>query len=383
MLHVVPPRLEGAPRIAMVTTRFAPLVGGIETHVQEVAARMAGHGVDVTVLTADPSGTSPAQEQMGPVAVRRFPAWPRTSDFCTSPALVHQVLDGGYDLVHVQGVHAALPPTVLASVQRAGVPTVVTFHTGGHSSRLRNAMRDTQWRAVRPLLRRADALVAVCGYEMDRFSRLLRVEPGRLRLIANGAEPLPLSETPVKVTGDPLVVSVGRLERYKGHHRLIAAMPTLRAIAPGARLVVVGRGPFERPLRRLAADLGVEQSVTFTSFDHTRRAELGSLLAAADVMALLSDYEAHPVAVMEALALGRKVVVADTSGLTELDRHDLVTTVHPCAPADYVARVVARVAEEPAGEAPPLPTWDDCAGELAALYGDVLARRARARAVQR
>jgi glycosyltransferase involved in cell wall biosynthesis len=320
---------------------------------------------------------------MGPVAVRRFPAWPRTSDFCASPALVQQTLEGGYDLVHVQGVHAALPPTVLASVQRAGLPTVVTFHTGGHSSRLRNALRDTQWRAVRPLLRRADALVAVCAFEVDRFSRVLRVEPGRLRLIANGAEQLPLSETPAAITGDPLVVSVGRLERYKGHHRLIAAMPTLRALAPGARLVVVGRGPFERPLRRLAADLGVEQCVTFTSFDHTRRAELGSLLAASDVMALLSDYEAHPVAVMEALALGRKVVVADTSGLAELDRHELVTTVHSCAPAEYVARVIARVAEAPASEAPNLPTWDDCAGELAALYGDVLARRARGRAVQR
>jgi glycosyltransferase involved in cell wall biosynthesis len=380
---VVPAKPDGAPRVAMVTTRFAPFLGGIETHVHEVAARLADHGVDVTVLTADPSGSSPTQEQMGPVAVRRFPAWPRTSDFCTSPALVQQTLDGGYDLVHVQGVHAALPPTVLASVQRAGLPTVVTFHTGGHSSRVRNVLRDTQWRALRPLLRRADALVAVCAYEVERFSRLLRVEPGRMRLIANGAEPLPGAETPTAVTGDPLVVSVGRLERYKGHHRLIAAMPALCAAAPGARLVIVGRGPFERPLRRLAADLGVERSVTFTSFDHTRRAELGSLLAAADVVALMSDYEAHPVAVMEALALGRKIVVADTSGLAELDRHDLVTTVHPCAPAEYVARVLARVADAPGGQAPPLATWDDCAAELAALYGDVLARRAQARALQR
>ena len=59
-----------------------------------------------------------------------------------------------YDLVHVQGVNNFLPPMALASAQRTGIPTVVTFHTGGHSSRLRNMIRETQWQALRPLLRR-------------------------------------------------------------------------------------------------------------------------------------------------------------------------------------------------------------------------------------
>ena len=48
------------------------------------------------------------------------------------------------------------------------------------------------------------------------------------------------------------------------------------------------------------------------------RALMGQVIASAGVMTLLSDYEAHPVAVMEALTAGRPAVVSRTSGLTEL-----------------------------------------------------------------
>ncbi|MGO9332876.1 MAG: glycosyltransferase [Acidimicrobiales bacterium] len=48
-----------------------------------------------------------------------------------------------------------------------------------------------------------------------------------------------------EVSGSPLVCSVARLERYKGHDRLIAAMPALLELAPDAHLAVIGRGGLE------------------------------------------------------------------------------------------------------------------------------------------
>ena len=54
---------------------------------------------------------------------------------------------------------------------------------------------------------------------------------------------------------------------------------------------------------------------------------MGKLVADADVFCLLSEYEAHPVAVMEALGAGTKALVADTSGLSELGRAGLATTI--------------------------------------------------------
>ncbi len=356
----------------MVSARYPPHLGGVETHVHEVARRLAARGLDVTVLTTDLTGGLPQVEHDEGFTVRRFPAWPRNADLYVSPSLVRQIGRGAYDIVHVQGVNNFLPPLALATAQRSGIPTLVTFHTGGHSSRVRTMVRGAQWRALRPLLRRTRALVAVCRFEVDFFARRLGLEPERIRLIRNGAEPLPVGESSAEISGTPLVCSVARLERYKGHHRLIAAMPALLETAPDAHLAVIGRGSFEPQLRRLVTRLHVDHAVTFTSFDSSQRAALGTLLRSSDVVALMSDYEANPVAVMEALALGRKVVVADTSGLSELASEGLATAVAPDAPPRVLAGVLARVAAAPDPAVPDLPTWDGCADQLLALYEEVL-----------
>jgi glycosyltransferase involved in cell wall biosynthesis len=370
-----PSRSVNALRVAMVASRFPPQLGGTEMHVSEVAQRIAARGVDVTVLTTDLTGRLPPVEQQGELVVRRFPARPRSTDLYLSPGLTREVAQGGYELVHVQGVHTLVPPMALAAAQRARIPTVVTFHTGGHSSRLRAALRGVQWRALRPLLRRSRALIAVSAYEAELFSHRLRVDPALIRLIRNGAEPLPFDDREPEVSGSPLICSVGRLERYKGHHRLIAAMPTLLARTPGAHLAVVGRGAYERHLRRLVARLGVEHAVTFTAFDAADRAGLGTLIRSSDVVALLSEYEAHPVAVMEALALGRRVVVAATSGLTELAEAGTVTTVPLGASPAALAGVLASVAVAPEASTSELRTWDDCANDVLAVYGQTVVAR--------
>lgn len=364
-------------RVAMVTARYPPYLGGVETHVREVGRRIAAQGLDVTVLTTDLSGDLPPVEEDGPLSVHRFGAWPRKADFYISPAIVSQIRSGGYDLVHVQGVNNFLPPMALAAAQRAGIPTVLTFHTGGHTSRLRTMVRGAQWQALRPLLRRAKGLVAVCHFEVDTFSRRLGLEPGRIRLIRNGAEPLPVSDVPPAISGSPLICSVARLERYKGHHRLIAAMPSLLARAPGAHLAIVGRGPYEPQLREMVARARLGGAVTFASFDPSERAALGALLRSSDVVALMSDYEANPVAVMEALALERKVLVADTSGLSELATEGLATAVPPDLAPDALARALLEVAAGPAPVVPSLPNWDDCAAQLLALYEEILSPAGR------
>ena len=82
----------------------------------------------------------------------------------------------GWDLVHVQCFHTFVAPLAMArSAAARGVPYVLTFHAGGHSSRLRNALRRPQLEALRPLLARAAALVAIADFEIERYSRMLRI----------------------------------------------------------------------------------------------------------------------------------------------------------------------------------------------------------------
>jgi glycosyltransferase involved in cell wall biosynthesis len=361
-------------RVAMVTANALPLMGGIETHVHEVATRLGAAGVDVTVLTTDRSGDLPAHEDQPGYRLSRWRAYPDSPDFFLAPGLVRHLLSEHYDVVHMQGVHTLVAPTALAAARRARIPSVLTFHTGGHSSRLRGSLRPVQWRLLSPLLRSAAALVAVSEYERRTFAAVLGTpSESTIRLIRNGSDPLPVDPFAAKPAGSPLLLSVGRLERYKGHHRIVRAMPAILAKAPDARLILVGEGPYERPLRELASELGVADQVSIRSFGPERRAVMGKLVADADVLCLLSEYEAHPVAVMEGVGAGTKVLVADTSGLTELGTTGLATTIALHASAEQLAAAVLGVAAASPPAPPDLPSWDACAESLQSLYREVAA----------
>ncbi|MER8581208.1 glycosyltransferase [Mesorhizobium sp. M1423] len=91
---------------------------------------------------------------------------------------------------------------------------------------------------------------------------------------------------------------------------------------------------------------------------------------------LLSEYEAHPVAVMEALSLRRPVLVSDTSGLRELAANGLCRAI-PCnaGPGELAAATAEEL--EAHREVPDLalPDWDACARALSDVYCDVLSSR--------
>lgn len=360
-------------RIGMVAARALPFMGGIETHVHEVSRRLAASGVDVTVLTTDATGELPGSEMMSGYRVLRWPAYPRSRDYYLAPGLVRHLLAarGSYDVVHVQGVHTLVAPAALAATRRTHTPTVLTFHTGGHSSGLRDSLRPLQFKLMGPLLRSTAALIAVCEYERRKFAQTLGVPADTIHLIRNGSEPLPVDPAAPGLGGFPLLVSVGRLEEYKGHHRVLQAMPVILESAPDATLAFIGSGPFEARLREMAAELGIADHVVFRSFGPHERGLMGKVVSDADVMCLLSDYEAHPVAVMEALGAGTPALLADTSGLTELGEAGLATTIPVNASPGQVAAAVMTIIGSERTAPPSLPTWDDCARELKDLYLEV------------
>lgn len=357
-------------QILMVAPRCYPMMGGIETHIQEVGPRLVARGHAVDVLTTDPSGELPAEEEVCGMRVRRVPAWPRKMDLYFAPGIYTAIRRGAWDLIHFQGYNSFVVPIGLLAAVRGDVPFVLTFHSGGHSSRLRNAVRSTQQALLRPLVARAAQLIGVSEFEASFFSARMRVPRERFVVIPNGAA-MPAASPGVKV--DPhLIVSGGRLERYKGHYRAIAAMPELIRRVPDARLHVVGSGPHERELRRLVATLGLEKRVTIAAIPGSERQKMADLLTSAGLFVLFSEYEAHPVAVMEALSLRRPVLVTDTSGLGELAAKGLCRAIARDAGSGAVAAAMAEELEAHR-EVPDLalPDWDACAQALSDVYRDV------------
>ena len=144
---------------------------------------------------------------------------------------------------------------------------------------------------------------------------------------------------------------------------------------------ILGTGPYERDLHELAGNLGVSDRVSIEHVASADRQGMATALAEASVVAALSEYEAHPVAVMEALSVARPVVGYDVAGIGELVAEGWVRGVPPGAPAADVARqlVTAMSARPTADEARTLdqarlPTWDSCADQLAQVYLSSLGR---------
>src|SRR5262245_13775770 len=162
-------------RILMVTPRYFPDMGGVETHVSEVSRRLAQAGADVTILTTDRTGRRPPSEQIDGVSIRRVRAWPAQRDYYFAPQIARVIADGAWDIVHCQSYHTLVAPLAMLAAGRANIPYVVTFHGGGHSSRIRTALRGGQWALLRPLLARANRLIAIARFELSLYSSRLRL----------------------------------------------------------------------------------------------------------------------------------------------------------------------------------------------------------------
>jgi glycosyltransferase involved in cell wall biosynthesis len=345
----------------------------VETHVAEVSRRLAADGHDVTVLTTDRSGELPRRETWHGVELQRVPAWPRRRDYFLAPGLVPIVRKRDWSVVHVQSYHTFVAPLAMGAALSARTPYVVTFHGGGHSSRIRHSLRGPQLTLLRPLLARAAALVAVASFEIDLYGTKLHVPRERFRLIPNGAD-LPASPVPqARQAGDaPLIVSVGRLERYKGHHHVIAAMPHVVERHPDATLWIAGSGPYRDELLACAARLGLAERVEIRSIEADARETMAAELSRASVVVLASEFETNPVSALEAAAVGCPLVVADNSGLHELASRGVARPIADPADAAALAEAILEELESPRDRTPlELPTWDDCTADLARLYASV------------
>jgi len=117
--------------------------------------------------------------------------------------------------------------------------------------------------------------------------------------------------------GEKLVVHVGNLRRVKGQENLVRATAELLQRRHDVRVVSAGSedqaGERER-LERLASDLGVGEHVTFLGL----RSDVADLMNAAELIVSPSDSEGLPLAVLEAMLLGKPVVATAVGGLPDL-----------------------------------------------------------------
>ena len=238
------------PRVAVVSPRYAPDIGGVEQVAERNAEGAVERGIHVEVLTTDPAGRLPRLERIGRVPVRRFPTLLGDAVYFVSPWLARWLYrrPGRYDLVHVHSYHTALAVAVAAVSQLRGMPLVVTahYHGTGHTG-ARRALHVLYAPLGRWMLRSADAIICASAAEADLLRRrageglaVTIVPPGIETSEIRDARPL------ARDAGRSIVLGVGRLEPYKQTARLLDALPLLPGTWTSSWSAMAPRGPISR-----------------------------------------------------------------------------------------------------------------------------------------
>ncbi|MEX5216050.1 MAG: glycosyltransferase [Nitrospiraceae bacterium] len=208
-------------------------------------------------------------------------------------------------------VHGALVARI------AGVPMVATIHGKHYFWEKRRRRWAYRW------VSRYAKMVAV-SEDLKRFVlEQTGMTVGRIQVIYNGVDQAPTAD-PVQaaqykkdlgLAGDELVVGVvGNLYPVKGHTYLLDAIPQILKDCPKTTFLFIGRGELDVPLKTKAKTLGVEEKVRFLGL----RQDVPKLLAIMDVFAMPSLSEGLSIALLEAMAAGKPVVVTRVGGNPEL-----------------------------------------------------------------
>lgn len=172
-----------------------------------------------------------------------------------------------------------------------------------------------------PLRRRvAFRLLAHCTQQMFTVSEAARTrlveEVGlpraRLGLIPNGIVP---GVVPQRQRGASLRIgAVGNLTPIKNQRLLVEALAQLRKAGVAAEVHIAGEGPMRAELTTQAHQLGVSDALHL----HGHHSSVPAFLAGLDVFVLCSRMEAHPNALIEAMASGLPCVGTAVGGIPEV-----------------------------------------------------------------
>jgi glycogen(starch) synthase len=122
----------------------------------------------------------------------------------------------------------------------------------------------------------------------------------------------------IGVKDSPMILFLGRLSWVKGADTLVEAMPKILKEVPNAKLVILGRGDQEAMLRSKIMHLNIQDHV-ITHFKMVDENERLLYYAACDVAVFPSKYEPFGIVCLEAMSLGKPVIVgaAGVSGFRE------------------------------------------------------------------
>ncbi|HPT17600.1 MAG TPA: glycosyltransferase family 4 protein, partial [Kiritimatiellia bacterium] len=338
----------GKPLRVLFVNRMAGLErGGGETFDLEISRHLAQAGAQVTFLCGAPllrpaPMPVPGARALRTPWLRRFP-WDKVRGGWRVRQLEFEIFEwraarwiaqraDEFDVIQVCEL-----PNLVHWLKRRGVKTPVVMR-----------LTAPNYYDPRGGVAQADALIA-SGASIERLR-----ERGQARVVdvpnavdAERFRPQPSDFRKRRGIGRDEFVAlyVARFQAFKNHALLIDAFARFVADHPAARLLLAGSGPLRERTEQQAAERGLADKVLFLG--EVPYAELPAVYAAADAMAISSDYESFCFAAIEAMAMGLPVLTTDCAWVPRLVADGAGLVVPVGDPAAFAAGL-KKLADNPA-----------------------------------
>ncbi|MCX2783389.1 glycosyltransferase family 4 protein [Microbulbifer thermotolerans] len=315
-------------KILMLSNEFPPSIGGVQTHVYELAKALvrAGHRVAVVARRAEKSLSK--FEIMDGIEVHRLklPNSHLMYDWKLSRFLKKQVRENGFEVAHVHGMRP------LKAAARAGVPVVFTNHTSSFLKRVKKGQK------VLDKMRRELELASVVLAPSEELVEATRTTGygGETVFISNGVDTgrfYPTDSALRKTLGIPASAMVFVLARrlVEKNGVLHFAKAIGRVQRDNFHVIVAGDGEDREQFEQIVADAGCSARVHMLGgVDNQKMPEV---FAAGNVSVLPSLMEATSIAGLEAMACGLPLIGTRVGGIPVILHHEKTgLLVEPASP---------------------------------------------------
>lgn len=312
-------------------------IGGAERYVVTISNWMVRQGMGVAV--AAQSGR--LVDELAPeIDYRDMDLHGVRADLPMAAGRVRKLIeDSGAEIIITNSLATAL--VARAAQLGKGVPVINVAH-GWPAER---------YRTVAPLMRAADAVVAVSPDVRDKLAEA-GMDPDRIHVVFNGVdcsgrerrtgEVRAQARAAMGASADELVcIIVGRTEAQKAHQHVIALAHLMRESHPRLRFALVGSGSRDQELAELVEGEGVADRVRLMGL----RRDVADLLGSADIFLNCSDWEGMPLTTIEAMAGALPIVATRTEGSDQLV-DDACGTVVPVGDTAAMAEALGALVED-------------------------------------
>jgi glycogen(starch) synthase len=326
-------------KILFWTDGFWPRLGGIETQGFEFIKAMQERGHEFRVVAHLDQGLK-REEIYRNIPIRRFDfsAIIEKRDLSLFQSIQTYLESIQPDIIHLNATSggSSFAFSIFQKMFRA--PQIATIHAPA-------VYENTFAPIIKKILSTVDQICCVSNWVLGEMEKHLPLLKSKMQMIYNGLPmpqivPSPLSFSP------PTLLLFGRIVKEKGFDTALHAFSHLLKGIPDAKLVIAGGGPLKPSLEKLALELSLSASVTFTGV--LNEEEVLANYNRASLVIVPSLIESFGLVILESMQMGRPVIASRVEGVPEVVVEGVTGLLIPPSDPHALCQAIESLIKNPA-----------------------------------